>query len=233
MSEPLSGLDSFDLLDAEAADLDRYLADLPADNWVRPSRCAGWRVRDVLAHLAGEELYNHACLDDDLAGFSARLSRAGVGGLAGFNDWCVAQRRDLPVADVLAEWRDASGRTRRELRARGAEAMLPTQAGPYPVGLQAFHLASETATHADDMHEPTAGAEEPKRSNWRARFGWYALREAGADVRVTERDGRYLVSTGDAQAQLSEGEFVEATVDRLATDHPLPAPLRRALVCLA
>ena len=67
------------------------------------------RVDYVLAHLAGAELYNHACLNADLDGFRGMVRAAGIaGGYREFNEWCVRQRRGLPAAEVLAEWREAS-----------------------------------------------------------------------------------------------------------------------------
>lgn len=233
----LADLDPFELYDGEARRLDEHFAGLTGADWDRPSRCAGWSVRDVLAHLAGEELYNHACLNDDLAGLNRLLTDAGVDGLDGFNQWTVDERRDVPVETVLSEWRTANGRTRAELRARGADALLPTQAGPYPVGLQTLHYASELATHADDVGSRTPPADEPDRTDWRARFGAFALAEQERPVVVWEADNRWHVETSDragvAAAQLSPAEFVEATVDRLPDEHPLPAALRSALACLA
>jgi uncharacterized protein (TIGR03083 family) len=72
----LSELDPFDIFDTEASRLDRFFAGLGDEEWNRPSRCQGWSVRDVLAHLAGEELYNHACLDGDLGRLRMTLERA-------------------------------------------------------------------------------------------------------------------------------------------------------------
>ncbi|GAA3314724.1 maleylpyruvate isomerase family mycothiol-dependent enzyme [Nonomuraea dietziae] len=147
----LEDFDPFDLFDTEAARLDRHFASLDEEGWHRPSRCDGWSVRDVLGHLAGEELYNHACLDGDVQGFFAMVEAEGVTGFDGFNEWCVRQRRALPVEQVLEEWRTKNGQTRERMRALGREGTLQTSAGPYPAGLQTFHYASEYATHADDV----------------------------------------------------------------------------------
>lgn len=139
----LAGLNPFGIYDVEAARLDGFFAQLDAAGWARPSRCAGWTVQDVLAHLAGEELYNHACLNDDLDGFRAMVRAAGIaGGFNEFNEWCVRQRRGLPAAEVLAEWREANAETRHRMAALGRDAPLVTAAGPYPAGLQAMHYLS-------------------------------------------------------------------------------------------
>lgn len=230
----VAGLDPFDLLDTEAARLDRYFAGLDAAAWQRPSRCDGWSVRDVLAHLAGEELYNHACLDDDMAGFAARLRREGIdGGFNEFNEWCVRVRRDLPVTEVLTEWREGSADTRHRMRDRGVDGTLTTSVGSYPAGLQAFHYASEYATHADDVAVPVATEERAGRDRWRAAVARFALAEQEAPVAVTPVGDMYHVEVADVGAELPAADFVAASVGRLPADHPLDPRLRDALRCLA
>jgi uncharacterized protein (TIGR03083 family) len=229
----LRDLDPFDIFDAEAARLDRFFSSLDENGWRQPSRCDGWSIRDVLAHLAGEEMYNHACLDGDIEGFFARLETEGVRGLGGFNEWCVRQRAETPVKEVLDEWRVANAETRRRMRSLGRDGELLTSAGPYPAGLQAFHLASEYATHADDVGAPVQSDEEPGRTQWRARVGRFVSREQGAPVEIEEIDGTYRVRLGANSAELSAPDFVEATVARFPADHPLDRRLRAALVCLA
>jgi uncharacterized protein (TIGR03083 family) len=228
----LDDLDPFALFDTEAERLDGYFASLDDAAWLRPSRCAGWTVRDVLAHLAGQEAYNHACLDDDLKGLSARMESEGIVSVADFNDWTVRTRRDRPVAEVLEEWRTENGDTRRRVRTLGRDAMLPTMSGPYPVGLQVLHYASEYATHGDDVGVPDGA--DPARIRWRARFGVFALTERAAPVAVEQDgDGDYRVQTAGARATLTPPEFVSATVGRLPAGHPIDPRLREALRCLA
>jgi uncharacterized protein (TIGR03083 family) len=229
----LRGLDPFDVFDAEAHRLDSYFASLTGPDWDHASRCEGWSVRDVLAHLAGEELYNHACLDDDLDGLFALLQKEGVEDVGSFNEWCVRQRRGVPVGEVMEEWRRKNGETRRRMRDLGADATVPTMAGPYPVGRQTFHYASEYATHADDVKVPVEPGEEPGRTAWRARVGLFALDEQNSPVRVEEIAGGFRVGLDDLSAELSAADFVDATTGRLSTDHALAPELRGALVCLA
>ncbi|MDN3352248.1 maleylpyruvate isomerase family mycothiol-dependent enzyme [Actinomadura sp. DC4] len=228
----LDDLDPFAILDAEAERLDRHFAGLRDAAWTRASRCAGWTVRDVLAHLAGQEAYNHACLEDDLESLSERMVSEDVATVAEFNAWTVRVRRDRPVAQILEEWRDKNGETRRRMRSLGRDATLPTMCGPYPVGLQVFHFASEYATHADDVGVPDDAS--PARVHWRARVGRFALTERAAPVEVDQDgDGDYAVRTSGAEAVLTPPEFVAATVGRLPEPHPLDPRLRAALRCLA
>jgi len=215
----LRDLDPFDLLDAEAARLDGFFAELDDEGWKQPTRCAGWRRREMLAHLAGSEVYNRASLDGEVSALLKRAADAGVTDVDGFNDWMVREREDSEAADVLAEWREANADVRRRLRQRGWEARIDTMVGPYPAGLQAFHLASELAVHADDMAVPVTDQERRSRSAWRARFARFAVREANRPVQVEARDGRNQVTTEDGVvAELDDVELVEAAQARIGPD---------------
>lgn len=232
--DPLADLDPFAIFDAEADRLDRHFSGLDPEDWSRPSRAAGWSVRDVLGHLAGEELYNHACLDGDVDGFSAMLRREGVeGGFDAFNEWCVRRRRDLPVEEVLREWRRANGETRERMRALGREADLETLAGPYPVGMQTFHYDAEYATHADDVGAPVSPEEAEGRAWWRARVAMSVLAERGSHAQVEPVGERIWVHAFDASTEMTVPAFVEATAGRLPEDVPLDRRIRAALRCLA
>jgi uncharacterized protein (TIGR03083 family) len=229
----LKEFEPFDIFDAEAARLDRFFSGLDDEAWRRPSRCEGWSVRDVLAHLAGEELYNHACLDGNVQGLLARLAREGVNGFHDFNEWSVRQRRDRPVEEVLEEWRTQNGETRRRMRELGRDAPIDTMAGPYPAGLQAFHYCSEYATHADDVGVPVAEDELDGRTLWRVAVGRFAMAEQGTDVQVEQTGEQLWVYSGGIEASLPYGEFVEATVGRLPEGHGLDPRLAAKLRCLA
>ncbi|MET8990291.1 maleylpyruvate isomerase family mycothiol-dependent enzyme [Nonomuraea wenchangensis] len=231
--DPLRDFDPFDIFDAEAARLDRFFAGLDDSGWLRPSHCAGWTVRDVLAHLAGEEMYNHAVLDGTVPELMSRMSAEGISGYEDFNEWCVRQRRDLPVADVLREWREKNGDTRRRMRELGRDAVLETMAGPYPNGRQAFHYDSEYATHADDVEAPVAADEEDDRTLWRIAVGRFALAESDSKVQVEQTADEIWVALDGVTAALPYPEFVAATVGRLPASHGLDPRLTSALRCLA
>jgi uncharacterized protein (TIGR03083 family) len=83
------------------------VADLPDEEAAAPvTACPGWTVHDVVAHLVGS-------VSDVLAG---RMD--GVGSPA----WTGAQvdaRRDVPIAEMLAEWRAVAPQFEDMLRAVG------------------------------------------------------------------------------------------------------------------
>ena len=70
----IGALDPFDLFDREASRLDAHFSSLAGSDWMRPSRCAGWTVRDLLGHLLSVEAYFGACLDGTVRQLSPRAT---------------------------------------------------------------------------------------------------------------------------------------------------------------
>ncbi len=77
-AEPLVTLDGAP--DSVAAPLVRQrqrfteaLASLSPEQWEAPSRCDGWRVQDVAAHLAGVDRFWHHMIQSGLAGSPTRF----------------------------------------------------------------------------------------------------------------------------------------------------------------
>ncbi len=81
----LWGLEPVDLMATEAARIEQHVAALPAADWLRPSRCEGWTVRDVVAHLAASETYHRAWLDGDVGARFEAMAAKGVTSVAEFN----------------------------------------------------------------------------------------------------------------------------------------------------
>ena len=217
-------------MDREAGRIERFYAELDDAGWSAPTRCSEWNRRQLLAHLASVDDYTRAGLDGALAELFAR---SGASEIDGFNAWGVRERAALSPAELLAAWRDAAADIRRRLRERGLDGTLDTSVGAYPVGRQAYYLASELAVHADDAGVPVDDAERPGRTAWRARFARLALAEAASGVTVEDVPGRLLVGLDGEAVALDEEDFVAAASGRLREDHPLPAKLRSALVVLA
>jgi len=227
----LRDLDPFGLMDAEARRLDGFFATLDGDDWLKPTRCRGWRRRELLAHLAASEHYNRATIDGTVGDLMAAAGAAGATDLDSINDWGVSQRADRTPAELLAEWRELSGENRRRMRALGWDGSLQTAgAGPYPAGRQALHLAQEYAVHADDLGVPVADGERRLRGTWQARFARFTLREYGKDV-VVESDGAGMnrVSGGGAEVTLDDEGLVDACSARLSQGTTVPEELRSLL----
>ena len=156
--QDLSGLDPYELMATEGGRLDRFFTGLHAADWQKPTRCAGWNVRDLLAHLTASEEYNRACLDGTVQDFLADMGAKGAVDLASANDIGVHEFDDEQPEQVLETWRGRSVENREAFRARdGGD--VDSSVGPYPARWQAFHLAFELATHADDVGVPVTAAE--------------------------------------------------------------------------
>ena len=210
----LEGLDPYDLMAAEAARIDRYLSSLDDADWQMPSRCEGWSVRDVLAHLRATEDYNRACLDGTVQSFFGEVAAKGGTDLATFNQIGIRELDDQRTPELLKSWRKHEDRNREDFRARdGGD--VDSSVGAYPARWQAFHLAFELATHADDVGVPVTTDEEASRNAWQAKFGRFALKESKPDIEVEAHDGRTRVRIGDINTDLSDEQFVQAVAARV------------------
>ncbi len=226
--QDLQGLDPYDLMGTEAARLDRFFAGLGDAEWQKPSRCEGWSVRDVLAHLASTEDYNRACLDGTVQQFLGELGAKGATDLATANEIGIRAFDDQPTQQVIETWRTRAAAHREEFRARDG-GNVDSSVGDYPARWQAFHLAFELATHADDVAVPVTSDEAASRNAWQARFGRFALKELKPDIAIDAHDGRTHVRSGDVDIDLTDEQFVQAVAARLPEDSGLDGETAAAL----
>jgi uncharacterized protein (TIGR03083 family) len=224
----LQHLDPYDLMDAEAARIDRYLSELGDDEWAKPSRCEGWSVRDLLAHLASSEGYNHASLEGTVGAFLGSMGEKGATDLASANEIGIRELDDRSTDQLLDEWRRANAETRAQLRVRDGDD-IDTSVGAYPARWQAFHLAFELAVHADDAGVPVEPGEAAGRIKWEAAFGRFALKELDKGLVLDARDGSTHVTGKGLDTDLADAVFVDAVAARLGPDAPLDAETRALL----
>jgi len=230
----LRDLDPFALMDAEAARLDAFFNGLGDGEWLEPTRCAGWRRRELLAHLAASEEYNHATLDAGVPALMERAAQAGVKGLDAFNQWGVEMLKERTPQELLDEWRALNGTTRRRMRERGWDGTLATFVGDYPAGLQSLHLAMELCVHADDMGVPLTHDERAHRRGWQPRFARFTVREYERKVTIEpDGHGSNRVSDGETEMTVDDDTLVAACAARLPQDHPMPQSLRDLLKVFA
>ena len=113
-----------------------------------------------------------------------------------FNHAGVFERAGRPPADVVAEFAAGDAETRRRLRERdGGE--MDSSVGPYPVRWQAFHIATELATHADDIGVPVPEDEAADRLAWRTAFSRFALSERRPGAVIEAAPGGTRVQVDD------------------------------------
>ncbi|MER5995484.1 maleylpyruvate isomerase N-terminal domain-containing protein [Streptomyces viridosporus] len=210
----------------EGRHLRAWLTAADAAAWRRPTRCAEWNVQDIVAHLASGELYNQACLRDDIASLGEWADDEA------YNVGQVEMRRHLSHLDVFAEWDE---RHRDVVAAWGAmdpADPLTTSWGPYLVGLQAWHIASEYATHADDIGVPVPAERTAARLDWRFAFSRYAVEECelGITVEPAESGGVLVRDAAATELDLTREQFVAAVSARLPYDSVADDPAARALL---
>jgi uncharacterized protein (TIGR03083 family) len=215
--QDLAGLDPYDIMAIEAARLDAFFSGASAADWDKPTRCEGWNVRALLAHLAASEEYNQACLDGTVQEFLAGVGAKGAVDLASANEIGIHEFDGQSPEQILETWRTHSTQNRDGFRARdGAD--VDSSVGAYPGRWQAFHLAFELATHADDVGVPVTAAEAPGRLEWQARFGRFALKELKPELDIEANGDRVHVKGDGIDVDLSEAEFVDAVAARVPAD---------------
>ena len=97
-SSPSTELQLTDLIAAERRDLADVLAALPEQSWDLPTLCAGWRVRDLVAHVTMPFRYG-------TGQFVAELARS-RGNFSAMADRCARRDGAARPADLLAALRD-------------------------------------------------------------------------------------------------------------------------------
>lgn len=230
VDQEVEGFNPYDEFDSEAERLEMYLSSLApgATLWSRPSRCEGWSVRDVVAHLVRTEEYHHACLDDQLDSFIERGKAAGAKTLAEYNEIGLRQLDGKRGSELVKIWWAANIETRKRFRERDGGTMT-TSVGAYPVRLQAFHVASELAIHADDMNLPPDPFRASHRTEWRVAFSRMAIREAKPEIDLEVVDGGTKIRVGGVEAVLDDRTMIDAVASRLGVDSDVPEKIREEL----
>lgn len=181
----------------EMTDLADRLSELHASQWDAASLCAGWRIRDVLAHVvAGAE--------------GAFGARAVLGGMFrhgfNFNRWVAADGRvrgEEDPADILAALRNAANRRQTPARAPSVNGLMHVvvhgQDMCRPLGitrdLPAAHVVPVANVVAADRH----------------RFG-ATKRIAGLKLRATDMEwshgrGPEVAGPGEALVMVMAGRL--------------------------
>jgi uncharacterized protein (TIGR03083 family) len=153
---------------AERARLGRTIQYTPADVWDADSACAGWRNRDIVAHLAAQDTAAAQLLNDEPAVEFDAFRDANDGDLwvNGFNEWAVRVREDTPARRVIDDWGKASDALL-ALAARLDEDAWRSKrvdwvAGEIAVRYLIQARAIEWWLHGEDLRSGTALEENPQ-----------------------------------------------------------------------
>lgn len=142
---------------AQQQELIGFCQTLSPEEWATPSRCDGWSVQDVLAHMAA---IAHGVLTPWIVKFMTAKS------LERNNDADVELRRAWPPQQVLAEYEKWSGRMAKVL-ALGQRPPLSKapfkvgELGVYPMALVASAAVFDTYIHLHHDMAPAVGRELP------------------------------------------------------------------------
>ncbi len=154
--------------------LGRVVQYTPPDRWELESPCEGWRVKDVLAHLAASEVAAAEVLGGEspaeLDEFRKSLEGQPFTG-DGWNNWAVSRRADVSHLSLALEW----GRAADLLLARAskvsdedwAERELPWTLGDVRIGYFVQMRVAEWWVHGEDLLE---GGGQPPRLEHRPIF---------------------------------------------------------------
>jgi uncharacterized protein (TIGR03083 family) len=91
---------------AERARLGRTIQYSPPDVWDAASVCAGWRNRDILAHLGAQDVAAAQLVAGEPAVELDAFRAANDGELwvNGFNEWAVRRREDATARQLIEDW---------------------------------------------------------------------------------------------------------------------------------
>jgi uncharacterized protein (TIGR03083 family) len=198
-----------------------HLRTLDPRQWSARSHCRGWSVKDVVAHLSTDEVYNQACLDGTLEQLPSS------NGLEGWNGRGVRVRRAMSPLEVLQEWEARQALVRRAWGKIGVDGSIPTSVGRYPLRLQVWHLAREYAIHADDIEVPMSPRERTAQLKWRGAFGLFAAREEGEPVDAELGEDEVQIRQDGTVHRLPLETFIAYLTNR---PQQLSDPKQRALV---
>jgi uncharacterized protein (TIGR03083 family) len=135
--------------------LAKTLSSLSPSQWATPSRCEGWRVQDVVAHLTGADQFWKVSIDSGLAHAPTRI-------LADFDPRAtpaamVDAVRDTSPSDTLAAYLDASEAlcaTVESLDDEDWEAIAESPAGHVSMSAVAHHALWDAWVHERDVLMP-------------------------------------------------------------------------------
>ena len=152
---------------AEREALGRTIQYTPPQTWEQESPSPGWRMRDIVGHLASDEVAAAAVIAGEVPAEFEEYMKSLDGETAtldGFNEFSVLRRAELPFRQVVTEWGKAG-----DLLLARASKISPEQwgsqkvewmAGPIGVNYLIQSRVMEWWLHGEDL---LAGGGNPPR----------------------------------------------------------------------
>ena len=204
------------------------LTELTHEQWESPSRCEGWRVQDVVAHLAGVDQFWSISLTSGLAGAPTRF-------LADFDPKATpasmvdAARAEAP-SETLARFQANSERfcaTVEALDDAGWRAIAESPPGHVTVTALAHHALWDAWIHERDILQPLGISQIEEADEVVASLRYAAAlgptlaiqstagRRGSLTIDATNPDSRFVVTVAD-EVTVGDGDPPEGAlhVDR-------------------
>ncbi|MEV4417134.1 TIGR03084 family metal-binding protein [Catellatospora sp. NPDC049609] len=148
-------------LDAESADADRLVADLPPDRWSAPTPAVGWTVAHQIAHLLWTDERSLLAATDP-EGFQRVLQElADSPDPLRFVDLGAQELAVLPPPELLSRWRQGRAALRTALGAVPPGTRLPWYGPPMSAASMATARIMETWAHGQDLADTLGAVREP------------------------------------------------------------------------
>lgn len=179
---------------AERARLGRTIQYAAPSVWDSASACAGWRNRDIVAHLAAQEVAAAQLVAGEPAvEFDAfREANGGELWVNGFNEWAVRRREEASARELINDWGRAadaflilsSRLTEEEWRTRRVDWVAGEIGVPYLMQSRVI----EWWLHGEDLREGADLGENPQHwpvfltNDLAIRMLPYALGQAGISL---------------------------------------------------
>ncbi|HEX9375789.1 MAG TPA: maleylpyruvate isomerase family mycothiol-dependent enzyme [Actinomycetota bacterium] len=143
----------------------------PPEAWGADSPAEGWRVRDVVAHLAAAEVAAAAVLAGEQPvelDEYVKTEEEHNPTVDGFDRFAVSRRADAPLRQVIREWGAAADLFLSRASAVSDEdwssRRVPWFAGEIPVRYLVQSRVAEWWSHGEDIR--TGAGLEPRREHW-------------------------------------------------------------------
>ena len=200
------------------------LSSLSPAQWAKSSRCEGWRVQDVVAHLTGTDQFWNLSIGSGLAGAPTRI-------LAAFDPKAtpaamVDAVRDASPAEALTSYLEATEAlcaTVASLDDEGWNAIAESPAGHVTISALGHHALWDAWVHERDMLEPLGIAQEEEADEIVASLRYAAAvgpalalqsrsGHGGAIALVVRRPAARVVVTVDDVVRVAEGDAPEGAL---------------------
>ncbi|MCU1455071.1 MAG: hypothetical protein JWN46_3217 [Acidimicrobiales bacterium] len=193
----------------QRARLAQVLASLDAEQWARPSRCAGWSIQDVVAHLVTTNQFWALSISSGVRGEPTRF-------LKGFDPVATPAQmveavRSWTAVETLEQYTESNGALAASIEAldeRSWSALAEAPPGHLTVALVALHALWDSWIHERDIVLPLGLDAVEEADEIVASLAYVAAlgpaflaasgstRTGALELRVTRPDARMVVDVG-------------------------------------